>query len=212
MSSAYRSVEGRPRADLLAELVSLRRLDRRRRRARQDDDRGDDRVRLRETGRDPSWIVGGEVPQLGANAGAGEGWLVVEGDESDRSVAALRPRVAVVTNLDLDHHAEFGSRAEVAELFERWLAEVPEAVRGWELAPVEVELGVPGEHNRRNAAAALAALSLAGVPRDEAAAARSASSRGSAGASSGRRGGRRLRVRRLRAQSGQGRGGNRDCP
>ena len=41
---------------------------------------------LRETGRDPSWIVGGEVPQLGANAGAGEGWLVVEGDESDRSV------------------------------------------------------------------------------------------------------------------------------
>ena len=50
---------------------------------------------LRETGRDPSWIVGGEVPQLGANAGAGEGWLVVEGDESDRSVCALRPRVAV---------------------------------------------------------------------------------------------------------------------
>jgi UDP-N-acetylmuramate--alanine ligase len=37
---------------------------------------------LRETGGDPSWIVGGEVPQLGANAGAGEGWLVVEGDES----------------------------------------------------------------------------------------------------------------------------------
>ena len=145
VSSAYRSVEGRPRADLLAELVSLR----------------DSIVvagahgktttaamiafGLRETGRDPSWIVGGEVPQLGANAGAGEGWLVVEGDESDRSVAALRPRVAVVTNLDLDHHAEFGSRAEVAELFERWLAEVPEAVRGWELAPVEVELRVPGE-------------------------------------------------------------------
>ena len=72
---------------------------------------------LRETGRDPSWIVGGEVPQLGANAGAGEGWLVVEGDESDRSVFALRPQVAVVTNIDLDHHSEFGSRAEVEELF-----------------------------------------------------------------------------------------------
>ncbi len=91
---------------------------------------------LRETGRDPSWVVGGEVPQLGANAGAGEGWLVVEGDESDRSVAALRPRIAVVTNVDLDHHAEFGSRAEVEELFARWLAEVPEVVRGWELEPV----------------------------------------------------------------------------
>src|SRR5690242_17721942 len=38
---------------------------------------------LRETGRDPSWIIGGVVPQLGGNAGAGSGWLVVEGDESD---------------------------------------------------------------------------------------------------------------------------------
>ena len=33
---------------------------------------------------------------------------------------------------------------------------------------MELELAVPGEHNRRNAAAALAALELAGVPRDEA--------------------------------------------
>jgi UDP-N-acetylmuramate--alanine ligase len=171
VSSAYPAVEGRPRADLLAGLVSLR----------------DSIVvagahgktttaamiafALRETGRDPSWIVGGEVPQLGANAGAGEGWLVVEGDESDRSVAALRPRIAVVTNLDLDHHAEFGSTAEVAELFEQWLAEVPESVRGWELPAADLELGVPGEHNRRNAAAGLAALELAGVPRAEAEAA-----------------------------------------
>ncbi len=168
VSSAYPSVAGRPRAELLAELVSLR----------------DSIVvagahgktttaamiafALRETGRDPGWIVGGEVPQLGANGGAGEGWLVVEGDESDRSVAALRPRIAVVTNLDLDHHAVFGSTAEVAELFESWLAEVPEAIRGWELPEADLELAVPGEHNRRNAAAALAALELAGVPPAEA--------------------------------------------
>jgi UDP-N-acetylmuramate--alanine ligase len=171
VSSAYPSVAGRPRAALLAELVSLR----------------DSIVvagahgktttaamiafALRATGRDPSWVVGGEVPQLGANAGAGEGWLVVEGDESDRSVAALRPRVAVVTNLGLDHHAEFASEEEVAELFAQWLAEVPEVVRGWELEPADLDLIVPGEHNRRNAAAALAALGLAGVQRAEAASA-----------------------------------------
>ncbi len=123
---------------------------------------------LRETGRDPSWLVGGEVPQLGGNAGAGEGWLVVEGDESDRTVESLRPEIAVVTNVELDHHATFASAAEVEELFERWLARVPHAVRGWELEPVSFELAVPGEHNRRNAAAALAALELAGVPRVEA--------------------------------------------
>ncbi len=171
VSSAYPAVPGRRRSELLAELVALR----------------DSIVvtgahgkttttamiahALRETGRDPSWIVGGEVPQLGGNAGAGGGPLVVEGDESDRSVFALRPRVAVLLNVDLDHHTEFGSRAELEGELEAWLAGVPEVVRGAELPPVELELEVPGEHNRRNAAAALAALELLGVPRDEAAAA-----------------------------------------
>jgi UDP-N-acetylmuramate--alanine ligase len=96
---------------------------------------------------------------------------VVEGDESDRTVAALRPEIAVVTNVDLDHHATFASRAEVDELFERWLADVPQVVRGDELEPVDFELSVAGEHNRRNAAAALAALELAGVERERAASA-----------------------------------------
>jgi UDP-N-acetylmuramate--alanine ligase len=118
--------------------------------------------------RDPSFLIGGEIPQLGGNARAGSGWLVVEGDESDRTIEHLRPRIAVVTNIDLDHHSEFASRAEVEELFERWLAEVPKVVRSYDLSPVDFELAVPGEHNRRNAAAALAALELAGVAPDEA--------------------------------------------
>ena len=119
-------------------------------------------------GRDPSFLIGGEIPQLGGNARAGSGWLVVEGDESDRTIEQLRPKIAVVTNVDLDHHSEFASRAEVEELFQRWLADVPEVVRADELAPVDFELAVPGEHNRRNAAAALAALELADVTREEA--------------------------------------------
>ena len=119
-------------------------------------------------GLDPAFLIGGEIPQLGGNGRAGEGWLVAEGDESDRSLESLRPQIAVVTNVDLDHHATFASEAEVRELFERWLAEAPAAVRGEELEPVALALGVPGEHNRRNAAAALAALELAGVPRNEA--------------------------------------------
>jgi UDP-N-acetylmuramate--alanine ligase len=123
---------------------------------------------LDRAGRDPSFLIGGEIPQLGGNARAGSGWLVVEGDESDRTIEQLRPKIAVVTNVDLDHHSEFASRAEVEELFERWLAEVPEVVRADELTPVDFELRVPGEHNRRNAAAALAALGLAGIAPEEA--------------------------------------------
>jgi UDP-N-acetylmuramate--alanine ligase len=119
----------------------------------------------------PAFLIGGDVPQLGGNARAGSGWLVVEGDESDRSVAALRPEIAVLLNVDLDHHTTFGSRAEVASFFDGWLREVPYVVRGGELEPVDLELAVPGEHNRRNAAAALATLELAGVARDEAEAA-----------------------------------------
>ena len=119
-------------------------------------------------GLDPAFLIGGEIPQLGGNARAGEGWLVAEGDESDRSLELLRPQIAVVTNIDLDHHATFSSEAEVRELFERWLAEAPEAVRGDDLEPAALELAVPGEHNRHNAAAALAALELAGVLRDAA--------------------------------------------
>jgi UDP-N-acetylmuramate--alanine ligase len=165
-------VEGRPRADLLAELVAQRQsivvagahgktttsamiafcLDR--------------------LGLDPAFLIGGDVPQLGGNAGAGSGWLVVEGDESDRSVAALRPEIAVLLNVDLDHHTTFTSRAEVATFFEDWLRDVPQVVRAEELEPAaDLELRVPGEHNRRNAAAAVAALELAGVSRSDAEAA-----------------------------------------
>src|SRR3954463_6538409 len=135
-------VEGRPRADLLGELVSQRCaivvagahgktttsamiafcLDR--------------------LGLDPAFLIGGDVPQLGGNARAGGGWLVVEGDESDRTIAALRPEIAVVTNVDLDHHTEFASRAEVESLFVEWLTAAPKAVRGDELEPVEVNLAV----------------------------------------------------------------------
>ncbi|HET8605729.1 MAG TPA: cyanophycin synthetase [Gaiellaceae bacterium] len=171
VSSAYPAVAGRPRAELLAELVSLRRS------IVVTGAHGKTTTTamiafvLRETGRDPAWIVGGTVPQLGANAGAGEGPLVVEGDESDRSVFSLRPELAVLLNLDLDHHSEYGSRAELEQELERWLARVPQVVRGASLEPATVELAVPGEHNRRNAAAALAALALVGVPRDEAVAA-----------------------------------------
>src|SRR5438552_2064243 len=98
---------------------------------------------LRELGEDPAWIVGGVVPQLGGNAGTGSGWLVVEGDESDRSVGLLEPEVAVVTNVELDHHAAFASEAELREFFESWLARVPHVVRGWELEPLTIELRVP---------------------------------------------------------------------
>ncbi|HEY2777478.1 MAG TPA: cyanophycin synthetase [Gaiellaceae bacterium] len=122
---------------------------------------------LRETGRDPAWLIGAPVPQLGSNAGFGGGYLVVEADESDRTAFALAPEIAVVTNLELDHHTEFASAAELEHEFESWLADIPHVVR--DAPPFDGELALPGAHNRANAGAALVALELAGVPPDEAA-------------------------------------------
>lgn len=169
VSSAHLGrADGRPRSEFLAELVGLRRS------IVVGGAHGKTTTAamiafvLRELGEDPGWILGGVVPQLRGNAGAGSGWLVVEGDESDRSIALLRPRIGVVTNVELDHHATFSSGAELAAFFEDWLGNVPDAVRGWELEPSEIELSVPGAHNRMNAAAALAALQVAGIGRPEA--------------------------------------------
>jgi UDP-N-acetylmuramate--alanine ligase len=119
-------------------------------------------------GRDPSFLIGGDIPQLGGNARAGSGWLIVEGDESDRSVFALPATVAVVTNVELDHHATFGSDAELEEAFEEWTSGIETVISGRDLEPVELELAVPGEHNRLNAACALAALEAVDIPRAEA--------------------------------------------
>jgi UDP-N-acetylmuramate--alanine ligase len=169
VSTAYAGrVEGRPRADLLAELVALRRSIVVAGAHGKTTTTGMIAFCLDRLGLDPSFLVGGEIPQLGGNAHAGTGLLVVEGDESDRSVAALRPEIAVLLNVDLDHHTTFGSVAEVEFLFEEWLAHVPQVVRAEELEPVELDLAIPGDHNRRNAAAALAALELAGVERGDA--------------------------------------------
>jgi UDP-N-acetylmuramate--alanine ligase len=163
VSTAYTGqVEGRTRADFLAELVSL-----------QDaivvaGTHGKSTTAamiafvLRELGRDPAFLIGADVRQLGGNAGAGEGWLVVEGDESDGTIEHLRPTIAVVTNVELDHHSTFASVAELEELFARWLPRVPHVATG-PFPPLDAVLDVPGEHNRRNAAAALAALTLAGI-------------------------------------------------
>jgi UDP-N-acetylmuramate--alanine ligase len=168
VSSAYPDVAGTSRAEFLAELVALRDAIVVAGAHGKTTTSGMIAFVLRQLGRDPAYAIGGEIPQLEGNAGTGEGWFVVEGDESDRTIAALRPQIAVVLNVELDHHSEFGSLAEVQRLFDEWTAHVPHVVRAGDLEPVDAELGVAGEHNKRNAAAALAALELAGVSRAEA--------------------------------------------
>ena len=169
VSTAYAErVRGVSRAAFLAELVSLRKSVVVAGAHGKTTTTGMIAFALSQLGRDPAYAIGGEIPQLGGNAGTGAGWFVVEGDESDRTISALRPQVAVVLNVELDHHSEFASRADVQALFDEWTSHVRHVVRAEELEPVEFDLSLRGEHNRRNAAAALAALELCGVDREEA--------------------------------------------
>jgi UDP-N-acetylmuramate--alanine ligase len=169
VSSAYPDVPGRSRGELLAELVGLRRS------IVVGGSHGKGTTAamiaygLREAGADPAWLIGALVPQLGSNAGVGTGWLVVEGDESDRTIFRLAAEIAVITNVELDHHSEFSSLAELEDEFDAWAARAAHVVR--DAAPHDGMLSVPGRHNRLNAGAALAALELAGVERTAAEAA-----------------------------------------
>jgi UDP-N-acetylmuramate--alanine ligase len=140
---------------------------------------------------DPSYLVGGEVRSTRTNAAWGTGeWLVVEADESDRSLLKLSPRIAVLTNAELDHHTTYASQRDVDETFRTFLASAETPVvwdrprlralaenpvtydaepllrpngSAFEFDGVTVELAVPGLHNAQNAAAALTASRLAGA-------------------------------------------------
>jgi UDP-N-acetylmuramate--alanine ligase len=149
---------------------------------------------LRGAGLDPSYVVGGELRSTGLNAGWGTGtWIVVEADESDRSLLKLTPQIAVLTNAELDHHATYASHLELEDTFRTFMSragtgavvwdrpalralcpdgavayDAPEPILGPDGArfrwrEIDVRLEVPGAHNAVNAAGALTACVLAGA-------------------------------------------------
>src|SRR3954470_3652319 len=156
---------------------------------------------LRACGLAPSYLIGGDLRETGRNADWDDGaWLVVEADESDRSLLKLSADVAVLTNAELDHHATYGSTLELHETFRTFLARAEHRVV-WDRPPLpalagdgaiaydapdvaagpdgtsfswrghDVQVRVPGLHNAVNAAGALEACRLAGAPEADVAAA-----------------------------------------
>src|SRR4051794_19131252 len=94
---------------------------------------------LRGAGRDPAFLIGGELRSAATNAGWGAGeWAVIEADESDRSFLELARDVAVITNIELDHHATYASLRELEEAME-------EFARPAELRVIGPEVELPGE-------------------------------------------------------------------
>jgi UDP-N-acetylmuramate--alanine ligase len=156
---------------------------------------------LRGAGIPAGYIIGADLRQTGVNAEWSSGeWLVVEADESDRSLLALAPEVAVVTNVELEHVRIYRTWKDVAAVFGQFLAQAehnviwdrPELIALAGRSPCrfdapsprlsangsqftwrgrEITLPLLGEHNARNAAAALEACRLAGAGPERAVAA-----------------------------------------
>ena len=133
LAARERALSERPRAELLAELTGLRAT------IAVAGTHGKTTTAsmivhaLRGAGVQPGWLVGapfgGGLPN--ADWGAGE-WLVVEADESDRSMLSLDVEIAVLTNVELDHHATFASLAELEDAFRAFLARAKTGVVMWD--------------------------------------------------------------------------------
>ena len=77
-------------------------------------------------GADPSFVVGGTVPQLGGGSRSGGGpAFVAEACEYDRSYHKLAPRVAIVTNVEEDHLDCYKDIGEIVESFRHFAGLVP---------------------------------------------------------------------------------------
>ena len=81
---------------------------------------------LAEAGLHPSFVIGGDVTDMGTGAQwTGGEWFVVEADESDKTHLELPLYGTILTNVDLDHLDHYGSMEEIERAFDQYLSQVP---------------------------------------------------------------------------------------
>ncbi|MHB1476647.1 MAG: UDP-N-acetylmuramate--L-alanine ligase [Coriobacteriia bacterium] len=82
---------------------------------------------LNSIGLDPTFLIGGELNDMGANARCGKGaYCVVEADESDGSFLYLDPKVSIITNVEADHLDHYGSFEAVVDTFGQFIERTAE--------------------------------------------------------------------------------------
>ena len=143
---------------------------------------------LIEARKDPSVIVGSLLLDYHSNLIVGTGeHFVVEACEYERSFLQIEPKIAVITNIEADHLDYYKDLADIESAFASFIGQTGNAVvcdpsdesvrrvlKGKDIEIVDYtqymqqvpKLLVPGEHNRKDAAAALAVADYLGIPMD----------------------------------------------
>ncbi len=81
---------------------------------------------LAEAGMRPSYLIGGEINDVGSGAAWSDGeWLVAEADESDGTFLELGAEAAVVTSVEPDHLEHYGGWPQLVDAFDRFVAATP---------------------------------------------------------------------------------------
>ena len=120
---------------------------------------------LIETGLDPTVVVGSFVKKFGSNFRKGSGeYLVVEADEFNRHMLYFHPYIGAITNIEADHLDVYKDLADIQNAFEQFLKQSENTVTDYSKYLDKVpKLLVPGEHNRKNGAVALAVADILGI-------------------------------------------------
>jgi UDP-N-acetylmuramate--alanine ligase len=84
-------------------------------------------------GLEPSFVVGGDLNEIGSGAGHGSGDVfVAEADESDGSFLLYRPDLGVITNIEEDHVDFYRSREDVEAAFAAFAAQSRAMIACWD--------------------------------------------------------------------------------
>ncbi len=134
---------------------------------------------LREAGLDPTIIVGSKMlsnqKEGGSNFYGGTSqYLVVEACEYRRSFLNLSPKILVITNIEADHLDYYKDLDDIKSAFAELKAKVPadgKIITEQEYSEVDIrkdDLLIPGEHNLKNARAAIKAVEAIGIEAEKA--------------------------------------------
>ncbi|MCX6757290.1 MAG: Mur ligase family protein [Candidatus Nomurabacteria bacterium] len=123
-----------------------------------------------DAGLDPTVIVGSFVKKFGSNFRKGESeYLVVEADEYNRHMLNFHPFISVITNIEADHLDCYKDLADIQEAFDIFISQSQNHIKDYSKYLEKVpKLAVLGEHNRMNAASALAVADMLGINLEEA--------------------------------------------